>query len=51
VLFDAAGRRIDRPAERNLWEAAPDDPQAPVVAPVDPSTLGIDPLDLMPSRT
>jgi putative nucleotidyltransferase with HDIG domain len=49
VLFDASGARRDLPYDRNLWEPHPDRPGAPdsVVAPVEPSEFGIDPLTFL----
>ena len=50
VLFDASGRRLELPYERNLWEAAADGaPPASVIAPVDPAEFGIDPLNFLPT--
>lgn len=43
VLIDSGGARVDRPIERNLWEAAEGAPQA-IQAPVDPAHYDIDPL-------
>jgi hypothetical protein len=50
VLFDAAGRRLDFPPERNLWEAPAGDAAGTVVAPLDPAEFGIDPLSFLPAR-
>ena len=48
VLFDQAGNRVDLPYERNLFESSPNAAAAPtVVAPLDPATVGIDPLEYM----
>jgi putative nucleotidyltransferase with HDIG domain len=50
VLFDASGGRIDLPYDRNLWEPAPSGADgSSIVAPVDPSVYGIDPLNFMPA--
>jgi hypothetical protein len=49
LLFDAGGRRLDAPPERNLWEPSPAGGVDSVVSPVEPSEAGIDPLDFMPS--
>ena len=46
VLFDSAGTRLDLPIERNLWES---ESAGGVVAPVDPATVGIDPLNFLPT--
>jgi putative nucleotidyltransferase with HDIG domain len=45
VIADAGGEKIARPYDVNLWEASAesDGPQA-VISPVNPSTLGVDPL-------
>ena len=50
VLFDAAGRRLDLPFERNLWEPAHEgaEPDS-VAAPVDPADFDIDPLNFLPT--
>lgn len=49
VLFDATGRRLDLPADRNLWEPVAGDPshQDSVAAPVDPAGYNIDPLEFL----
>jgi putative nucleotidyltransferase with HDIG domain len=48
VIVDRDGQRLDHPLEIDLWEPH-DDPGLPggIVAPVDPATLGIDPLELL----
>ena len=48
VLFDRSGTRVEFPYEVNLWEGdkAQGRPSA-VSAPLDPATLGIDPLTLL----
>ncbi|HTI37424.1 MAG TPA: HD-GYP domain-containing protein [Vicinamibacterales bacterium] len=49
VLFDATGRRLDLPSDRNLWEPAGRDPERhdSVVSPVDPADYQIDPLEFL----
>jgi putative nucleotidyltransferase with HDIG domain len=49
VLFGQDGRRLEGPADRNLWERLPDGtvPHS-VVSPVDQADYGIDPLDFLP---
>src|SRR3954463_1844717 len=47
VLFGADGTRLDLPYDRNLWETARDGEQTTVVAPVEPSEYGIDPLNYL----
>jgi putative nucleotidyltransferase with HDIG domain len=49
VLFDASGRRLDLPVDRNLWEPVAGDPshQDSVAAPVDPASYNIDPLEFL----
>jgi putative nucleotidyltransferase with HDIG domain len=52
VLFAADGARLELPFERNLWETQADregDALENVVAPVDPATLNIDPLNFLES--
>ena len=50
VLFDAQGRRLDLPFERNLWEPAHAGGELDSVAsPVDPADYGIDPLNFLPT--
>ena len=48
VLTDGAGAMLERPYDVNLWEgqSREGEPGA-IVAPVDPATVGIDPLTLM----
>jgi putative nucleotidyltransferase with HDIG domain len=43
ILWDAAGVRVERMREVNLWEARDGDPQM-IEAPVDPAQYDIDPL-------
>jgi putative nucleotidyltransferase with HDIG domain len=43
ILWDAAGVRVERMREVNLWEARDGDPQM-IEAPVDPAKYDIDPL-------
>ncbi|HSC29878.1 MAG TPA: HD-GYP domain-containing protein [Vicinamibacterales bacterium] len=50
VLFDPAGVRRAVPYERSLWEANADEPRQSVVAPVEPSEFGIDPLDFLQAQ-
>ena len=48
ILIDAPARRLECPLEVNLWEDRSQDGEpSAVVAPVDPATLGIDPLTLL----
>jgi hypothetical protein len=49
ILFDAEGRRVDVPYERNLWLPAGDEPGQldSVVAPVDAAQYNIDPLNFL----
>jgi putative nucleotidyltransferase with HDIG domain len=50
VLFDAQGRRLDLPFERNLWEPVhPGGEPDSVACPVDPAEYGIDPLNFLPT--
>jgi putative nucleotidyltransferase with HDIG domain len=45
VIADAGGEKLPRPYDVNLWEAdAETDAPKVVVSPVNPSTLGVDPL-------
>lgn len=44
VVFNKDGNRLDLPYDRNLWEIATDRENASIVAPVEPSAYGIDPL-------
>ena len=43
VLVRSTGRKLERPYEINLWESGDEQPQS-IRRPVDPETLGIDPL-------
>jgi putative nucleotidyltransferase with HDIG domain len=48
MIIDAAGTRIDRPYEVNLWESGETDgPKRSIAVPLDPAPLGIDPLALL----
>ncbi len=44
VVADAAGERLSRPRDINLWESSADGPVLSVLRPIDPKTVGIDPL-------
>jgi putative nucleotidyltransferase with HDIG domain len=49
ILFDAAGQRLDLPADRNLWDTSGGNPdeRASVAAPVDAADYNIDPLQFL----
>jgi putative nucleotidyltransferase with HDIG domain len=49
ILFDAAGQRLDLPADRNLWDTSGGnaDERASVAAPVDAADYNIDPLQFL----
>jgi putative nucleotidyltransferase with HDIG domain len=48
ILFDRDGARLPVPVDRNLWEPHPATGERDsVVAPVDPATLGVDPLSFL----
>jgi putative nucleotidyltransferase with HDIG domain len=48
VVLDRTGARIQFPYEVNLWEAAEEDGgPSTIVAPLDPATIGVDPLTLL----
>jgi putative nucleotidyltransferase with HDIG domain len=48
ILIDRAGNRLERSGEVNLWEGPSEDGEpSAIVAPVDPASLGIDPLALL----
>jgi putative nucleotidyltransferase with HDIG domain len=48
VIIDREGGRLEAPFEANLWESMPGEALPPaIVAPVDPATIGIDPLTLL----
>jgi hypothetical protein len=47
VVMDRAGSRVDSPYEVNLWELNEGGYVNAISAPVDPSTVGIDPLSLL----
>jgi putative nucleotidyltransferase with HDIG domain len=49
VLFNSAGKRLDLPLERNLWEASEGAPEDSITSPLDPAEFGIDPLNFMPT--
>jgi hypothetical protein len=49
VLFDSAGKRLDLPLERNLWEASEGASEDSITSPLDPAEFGIDPLNFMPT--
>jgi putative nucleotidyltransferase with HDIG domain len=44
VLINKDGTRLELPYDRNLWEASAEGEQTAIVAPVEPSAYGIDPL-------
>jgi hypothetical protein len=44
VLINKDGTRLELPYDRNLWEAPAEGEQTAIVAPVEPSAYGIDPL-------
>ena len=44
VVINKDGNRLDLPYDRNLWESATEREGASIVAPVEPSAYGIDPL-------
>ena len=46
IIRDRDGMATDRSQELSLWAAKEGEPQA-VVAPVDPGSIGIDPLTLL----
>ena len=43
VLIRRSGQKIERPYELNLWETGDDQPRS-IRAPIDPSTVDLDPL-------
>src|SRR3954447_14298947 len=45
IVINAQGTRLDLPYDRNLWEPIRDGEQTSIVAPVEPSEYGIDPLN------
>jgi putative nucleotidyltransferase with HDIG domain len=47
VLISKDGARLDLPYDRNLWEGTHHDDHDSIVAPVDPSEYGIDPLNYL----
>ena len=48
VIFDRQGGRLETPVDRNLWEREGDGPCAgTVLGPVDPTELGVDPLNFL----
>jgi putative nucleotidyltransferase with HDIG domain len=47
VVIDRAGARLDFPYEVNLWEQNEEGSANAIVAPLDPSVVGIDPLSLL----
>jgi len=47
VVIDRAGARLDFPYEVNLWEQNEEGSASAIVAPLDPSVVGIDPLSLL----
>src|SRR3954471_8418344 len=49
IVINKQGTRLDLPYDRNLWEPAPGGEQTSIVAPVEPSEYGIDPLNHLQS--
>jgi hypothetical protein len=47
VVVDHAGSRLQLPYEVNLWEQTAEGSASTIVAPVDPASVGIDPLTLL----
>jgi hypothetical protein len=47
VIVDRAGSRLGLPYEVNLWEQTEAGSASTIVAPVDPASMGIDPLTLL----
>ena len=47
VVIDRAGAHLDFPYEVNLWEQNEERSANAIVAPLDPSVVGIDPLSLL----
>jgi hypothetical protein len=47
VVLDRAGSRVDFPYEVNLWELNDEGYANAITAPLDPSTVDIDPLSLL----
>jgi hypothetical protein len=47
VVLDRTGARVEFPYEVNLWEHNEKGYANAIVAPVDPSAVGIDPLSLL----
>jgi putative nucleotidyltransferase with HDIG domain len=47
IVINREGTRLDLPHDRNLWESTRDGEQASIIAPVEPSEYGIDPLNYL----
>ena len=47
VVLDRAGSRLEFPYEVNLWEQTEEGSASTIVAPIDPASVGIDPLALL----
>ena len=47
VVVDRAGSRLQFPYEVNLWEQTEEGSASTIVAPIDPASVGIDPLTLL----
>jgi putative nucleotidyltransferase with HDIG domain len=47
VVLDRAGSRLEFPYEVNLWEQTEEGFASTIVAPIDPASVGIDPLALL----
>jgi putative nucleotidyltransferase with HDIG domain len=47
IVINKQGTRLDLPYDRNLWETGRDGEQTTIVAPVEPSEYGIDPLNYL----
>jgi putative nucleotidyltransferase with HDIG domain len=47
ILINREGTRLDLPHDRNLWESTRDGEQTSIIAPVEPSEYGIDPLNYL----
>ena len=50
VLIAKDGTRLDLPYDRNLWERSHQDDSDSIVAPVDATTYGIDPLNYLDTK-
>ena len=47
IVMNKEGTRLDLPHDRNLWEPTRDGEQTSILAPVEPSKYGIDPLNYL----